>query len=70
MFEFRETAVCRSALFVLAIILVDEEVSVLKSELLKVEKPARYMGGEMGTKKKSGLISVLFWPFPMSTKSG
>ena len=52
------------SLSVLTIILVDEEVSVLKSELLKVEKPARYMGGELGTKKKERTDIRFILAFP------
>jgi len=37
---------------------------VLKSELLKVEKPARYMGGELGTKKKERIDIRFILAFP------
>jgi radical SAM family uncharacterized protein/radical SAM-linked protein len=37
---------------------------VLKSELLKVEKPARYMGGELGTKKKERTDIRFILAFP------
>jgi hypothetical protein len=53
------------SLSVLVIILVDKKVSVLKSaELLKVEKPARYMGGELGTKKKERTDIRFILAFP------
>jgi radical SAM family uncharacterized protein/radical SAM-linked protein len=48
----------------LALDLVDEEVPVLKTELLKVEKPARYMGGELGTKKKEKADIRFILAFP------
>ena len=37
---------------------------MLRSELLTIEKPARYMGGEMGTRPKTnaGLRFVLAFP--------
>jgi radical SAM family uncharacterized protein/radical SAM-linked protein len=37
---------------------------VLKSDLLKVEKPARYMGGEMGAKKKDHADLRFILAFP------
>ena len=45
------------------------EVSLHNNQLLSVEKPVRYLGGEMGAvrKERSGAVR-LSSPFPMCTK--